>query len=57
MSKEDLKTYTAEEVAEMLHTTPRTVWGYIRKGKLKGHKVGRAWQVFEKDLKSFIEKC
>jgi len=32
-----------------------TVWLWIRKGRIKGHKVGRKYYVSSEDLKRYIE--
>ena len=51
----DLKVYTLDEVRELLHVTRRTVYNYIREGKLKAVKIGREWRVTQKALDSFLE--
>lgn len=52
----DLKLYTPEEVAKILKVTPRTVRGYLRKGELKGAKIGREWRVTEEQVREFLAK-
>ena len=52
----DIKVYTIEEVAELLHTTRRTLYTYLKAGKLKAVKMGRKWLVTEENLKEFISK-
>jgi excisionase family DNA binding protein len=46
--------YTSEEAAEILRTSRRTVQRMIREGKLKAHKVGRAWRVLARDIEAFF---
>lgn len=52
----DIKVYTIEEVGELLHVTRRTLYTYLKEGKLKAVKVGRKWIVTEENLKEFISK-
>lgn len=47
--------YTADEVAEMLRTTPQTIRRMLTDEKLKGFKVGREWRITEGDLEAFID--
>lgn len=42
--------YTIKEAAELLHRTPTTVRGYIKKGLLRGQKIGNTWYVTDKSL-------
>jgi excisionase family DNA binding protein len=48
------KLYTAPETAEILQLKTDTIRRYIRSGKLKGVKVGKAWLVAESEIKRFI---
>jgi len=51
------KLYTPEEVAAVLKVKPRTVMEWLRKGKLKGVKIGgKLWRIKESDLQTFIEQ-
>ena len=52
----EIKVYTIEEVAELLHTTRRTLYTYLKAGKLKAVKMGRKWIITEENLKEFISK-
>ncbi len=45
---------TLEETAKMLRMNPVTVRGYLRDGKLRGRKIGKAWRVLESDVIAFI---
>lgn len=51
-----VKTYTLEEVAEILHLTRRTIYGYVHSGALKAVKIGRGWRVTEAALQDFLSK-
>lgn len=54
MLDSDLTLYTVKEVAIILKVTYRTVWSYIKNGKLKAGKIGREWKVAESDLREFV---
>lgn len=45
--------YSAAEVAEILGIHQKTIQRFIREGKLKGTKMGRAWKVHVDDLKAY----
>lgn len=48
------KIYTIEEVVEILKVTRRTVYNYLKEGKLNAVKLGRSWRVTEEELNRFI---
>ena len=52
---DELKVFTATEAAKMLGVMPRTIWTYIKDGKLKARKVGRAWKITDDSLKDFLD--
>ena len=54
MPDEIIKTYTPEDAAEALRCTPRSVYNYLRKGKMPGRKIGGRWKILEEDLREFI---
>lgn len=49
-----IKVYTLEEVAKILQLTRRTLYSYIKDGKLKAVKIGKYWRVSEEILQQFI---
>lgn len=51
-----IRVYTLDEVAEVLKITRRTLYTYVKEGKLKAVKIGREWRVSENALQAFIEK-
>lgn len=55
-TKEPIRVYTLDEVAEVLKITRRTLYTYIKEGKLKAVKIGREWRVSEAALQDFINK-
>ncbi len=52
----DEKLYTCEEIAERYTIKIRTVWDWIRSGKLPAVHVGRLYRVRESDLAEFEQK-
>lgn len=50
----EIKVYTLEEIAELLHITRRTLYSYVKDRKLKAVKVGKYWRVTEKNLEEFL---
>ncbi len=52
--KQETKTYTIYEVAEMTMLSDRTIRNYIRRGLLKGKLEGGAWCFTEEELSEFL---
>ena len=50
------KSYTPQEVAEMLGKSRQTVYNWITKKILPAHKVGGTFRIYESDLKAFTKK-
>ena len=48
------KLYSVKELTSILHLTPLTICEYFRKGKLKGHKIGKNWYVSKENLDKFL---
>jgi len=46
--------YTVDEVAEILHQCNDTVRRYIRTGKIKAKKIGRAYYITDTALEKFV---
>ena len=55
-NREPIRVYTLDEVAEVLKITRRTLYTYVKEGKLKAVKIGREWRVSEAALQDFIDK-
>lgn len=49
------KAYNIQEAAEMLKVTPTTVRTYIKQGKIKAQRVGRALHITEENLQNFLK--
>jgi len=47
--------YSIRELDKLLPITPLTIRAYIRKGKIKGHKIGVNWYVSKENLEAFLE--
>lgn len=47
--------FTVEQISEKLNIHPKTIQRYIREGKLRAVKVGKAWRVSGHDLSIFLE--
>ena len=47
--------YTAEQIAQRLHVTRRTVHEWLRTRRLRGVKAGHQWRITEADLQAFLE--
>ena len=47
--------YNVVELAQELDVTPQTVRAYIKKGRLKGTRVGRPILVKETEVKKLLE--
>lgn len=46
---------TPTQVAHHLRVTDYTVYGWLRRGRLRGVKFGRRWRVAKGDLDAFVE--
>ena len=51
------KLLTPTQVAERLQITERTVYEWIRGGKLTALKLGRLWRIRPQDLETFLESA
>ncbi len=49
------KIYRAEELSHILKLSITSVQSYLRKGRIKGVKIGREWGVSEKNLRAFLD--
>lgn len=53
---EEIRVYTLNEVRDILKVTQRTIYNYIKGGKLKAVKIGKYWRVSHEDLQEFVKK-
>jgi excisionase family DNA binding protein len=47
--------YTLQDIAERLKVSYRTVYRWVRAGRLPAYKFGTDWRVKESDLRDFVE--
>lgn len=52
----EIKVYTLDEIADILKLTKRSLYTYVKNGKLKAVKVGKHWRVSEENFKDFLEQ-
>ena len=50
------KLLTPVDVANRLQVNERTVTQWLRKGNLRGFKIGKEWRVSARDLENFLEQ-
>jgi predicted site-specific integrase-resolvase len=48
------KTYTLKDLENILHVDERTLFRYLKKGILKGSKIGK-WRFTEADIERFLK--
>ncbi|MCM1567811.1 MAG: helix-turn-helix domain-containing protein [Dehalobacter sp.] len=47
--------YTPQEVADKLKVNIRTLYRWIREGKLKAVKIGELWRISETELNKLLQ--
>ena len=52
--KKSMKVYNIREVAEILSIHEKTVWKFIKEGKIKGTKMGNFWRITEDEIKRIL---
>ncbi len=50
------KLLTPPQVAQRLQVNERTVTQWLRRGHLRGFKIGKEWRVSSRDLEAFLEQ-
>ena len=56
MNDDNGKLYTLDEVAEIVRLTKRTLYNYIKAGKLRASRMGKGWRVTPEALQELIDK-
>ena len=51
----DIEVYTLVEVKDLLGVSRRTLYDWIKAGKLKAFKAGKEWRVTRKAVEEFTE--
>lgn len=52
---EQIKTYTLQEVADILRVTRQALYNNIRKGNLKPAKCGKEYRITEEQLQDILQ--
>lgn len=50
----EIKTYDLHQLEEVLHLSRRTLYRYIKDGKLPAVKLGSEWRITEEALKDLL---
>lgn len=53
--KNRLTVYSVEETAQIMGVTVRTVYNYIKDGRLRAGKIGKYWRIQERDLQAMLD--
>ena len=48
------KLYTPAEVARKLRVTQRTIYDWLRAGRLRAKRAGHFWRISNQDLEQFL---
>lgn len=51
----DIEVYTLKEIEALLQVTRRTIYNWIKGGKLKAFRVGKEWRVTKEALEEFTQ--
>jgi excisionase family DNA binding protein len=54
--KKEESIYNAEKLAKFFGVTKKTIWGWCKRGKLPGFKIGKHWKVRVADLQKMIDR-
>lgn len=54
--KTEKEFYKAEDLAEKLDVNIMTIYRYIKAGKLKAYKLGKAFRIDKAEFERFLEK-
>ena len=49
------KFYSPDDIANMLRITRRTVYTYMKAGKLHAVKIGKYWHISQESLDAFLK--
>lgn len=53
--EKDIKVYTILEVSKIFGVTRRSVYSWLKEGKIQAFKVGREWRFTEEALREFMK--
>ena len=54
MAREEIEIYTLQEIEDLMHVARRTLYNWIKAGKLKAFRVGKEWRVTREALNDFM---
>lgn len=49
------RAYTVKELAKILKVTPRTIYTYIKGGKIQAVKIGSQWMVTAEEIQRIFK--
>lgn len=55
MAKKEINVYSLSEVIEILGVTRRTLYNWIKDGKIKAIKAGQQWRITQEALEEFLQ--
>jgi excisionase family DNA binding protein len=50
------KYLTPEQVADQLQVTRRTVYAWLKMGRLRGARAGKGWRIRPEEVESFLQR-
>ena len=50
----EIEVYSLDEVQKILQVTRRSIYSYVKDGKLKAVKIGKYWRVTRENLEEFL---
>lgn len=53
---EEIRLYTPEEIAQLLKVTRRSIYTYLKSGKLEAVKIGNGWRISQEALEKFLSQ-
>ena len=53
---EEIRVYTPEETAQLLKVTRRSIYTYLKSGKLEAVKIGNGWRISQEALEKFLSQ-
>ena len=56
MTMTEIKLYTPEETAQLLKVTRRSIYTYLKSGKLEAVKIGNGWRISQEALEKFLSQ-
>ena len=51
----DIEVYTLKEIEALLMVTRRTLYNWIKSGKLQAFRIGKEWRVTKEALEKFTQ--